>query len=214
MLPIYKKRVQRLIQELHNFGVSDPRVLQAIQAVPRHKFVSESLAHQAYQDTALPIGEGQTISFPSIVGLMTQLLLGKQTSLKKVLEIGTGSGYQTAVLASLVHEVYSIERISVLQYQAKHRLNQLGIYNIKMQIGDGWLGWENQAPFDGIIVTAGAHRLPEQLIYQLHPEGGRMVVPVGESDYDLLLIERFGDKIKTSQHGKVRFVPFIEGVHS
>ncbi|HLV18181.1 MAG TPA: protein-L-isoaspartate(D-aspartate) O-methyltransferase, partial [Pseudomonas sp.] len=181
---------ERLIQRLYEEGLSDPRVLEVIRRTPRHLFVDEALAHRAYEDTALPIGHNQTISQPYIVGRMTEVLLAGGP-LDKVLEIGTGSGYQTAVLAQLVERVFSVERIQALQDRAKERLQELELRNVVFRWGDGWEGWPALAPYNGILVTAAASEVPQALLEQLAP-GGRMVIPVGASgrDQQLMLITR------------------------
>jgi protein-L-isoaspartate(D-aspartate) O-methyltransferase len=166
------------------------------------------MMHQAYDNNALPIGQGQTISQPYIVARMTELLELEPSS--NVLEIGTGSGYQTAVLAQLVERVYSVERIKSLQWEAKRRLKQLDIYNISTKHGDGWLGWETKGPFDAIIVTAAAEVIPQALLAQLK-DGGRMVIPVGETEQQLLKIERKGDEYLSTVVEMVRFVPLVAG---
>lgn len=170
------ERIKMVQEQLVPRGIKDKRVLDAFLKVPRHKFVPQELLYSAYQDHPLPIGYGQTISQPYMVALMTESLLLKGE--EKVLEIGTGSGYQAAVLAELSKEVYSIETIEELFSVAKRLLNDLGYRNIYLKSGDGTLGWEEKAPFDGIIVTAGAPEIPKPLIDQLK-EGGRLVIPVG-----------------------------------
>src|SRR5690606_31482653 len=167
---------ERLIERLYEEGLSNPRVLEVIRRTPRHLFVDEALAHRAYEDTALPIGHNQTISQPYIVGRMTELLLAGGP-LDKVLEIGTGSGYQTAVLAQLVERVFSVERIQALQDRAKERLQELELRNVVFRWGDGWEGWPALAPYNGILVTAAASEVPQALLEQLAP-GGRLVIPV------------------------------------
>jgi len=176
--------------------------------IPRERFIDEALSHQAYDNRALPIGAGQTISQPYIVARMTELLCLKPTS--KVLEIGTGSGYQTAVLAQLVQHVYSIERIKNLQWHTKRRLKQLDIHNVSTRHGDGWLGWLERAPFDGIIVTAAAASVPDALIYQL-AENGRLVLPVGDKQQILQVIVRKKDRARVRTIETVKFVPLIKG---
>lgn len=198
----------RLIEFLIANGIQDQTVLDAIHCLPRESFVSQAMMHQAYDNNALPIGQGQTISQPYIVAKMTQLLELEPQS--KVLEIGTGSGYQTAVLAQLVEHVYSIERIKSLQWDAKRRLKQLDIYNVSTKHGDGWLGWDAKAPFDAIIVTAAAEFVPNALLDQL-AEGGRLVIPVGSSDQQLLKIVRQGDDFISHIIEMVRFVPLVAG---
>ena len=198
----------RLVEFLNRHGISDTAVLDAILSVPREQFVSQAMIHQAYDNNALPIGAGQTISQPYIVAKMTELLeLSRET---KVLEIGTGSGYQTAVLAQLVDHVYSVERIKSLQWDAKRRLKRLDIYNVSTKHGDGWQGWQAKGPFDAIIVTAAAATVPEALLAQL-TEGGRLVIPVGDNEQQLLKITRKGDDFDTEVVELVRFVPLIAG---
>ena len=201
----------RLIQRLRDEKISDVRVLDAIAAVPRHIFVDEAMAHRAYEDTALPIGHGQTISQPYIVAVMTEALL-KDGIPQKVLEIGTGSGYQTAVLARLVPRIYSLERIRALQEKARERLFSLNVRNVRFRLGDGALGLPEEAPFDAIIVTDAPAAVPERLIEQLTP-GGRMVVPVGgDGSQELLLIHRTDDGFRKKVLQYVRFVPLLSGV--
>ena len=203
-------RAKKLIQQLSDLGITNQEVLRVIAETPRHVFMPESLAHKAYENTALPIGNGQTISQPLMVATMTQLLM--QHNCHNVLEIGTGSGYQTAILAQLVDKVFSVERIAQLQYQAKRRLRQLDLHNVSMRHGDGWKGWSSKAPFDGIIVTAAASEIPSDLVAQL-ADGGVMIIPVGDKDeaQSLTVIRRFGDSIEQQQIGDVRFVPLVKG---
>ncbi len=200
--------VQPLIKQLLNQGIRDERVLAAVANVPRDAFVDEAFAHQAWENMALPIGFGQTISQPYMVARMTEQLLVAQPV--TVLEIGTGSGYQTAVLAQLVSHVYTVERIKTLQYQAKRRLQRLDLHNVSTRHGDGWAGWPTKAPFDAIIVTAAARMVPDALIHQLR-DGGRLIIPVGESRQELLLIEKSGTRIRTEVLEAVRFVPLVHG---
>ncbi|RQW62918.1 protein-L-isoaspartate(D-aspartate) O-methyltransferase [Vibrio viridaestus] len=198
----------KLIEFLKRNGVEDQSVLNAINTLPREHFVSQAMIHQAYENNALPIGHGQTISQPYIVAKMTQLL--NLTSQSRVLEVGTGSGYQTAVLARLVEHVYSVERIKALQWEAKRRLRQLDIYNFSLKHGDGWQGWAAKAPFDAIIVTAAASQVPEVLLQQL-ADGGRLVIPVGQDSQQLLRIKRIGDEFDTQAIETVKFVPLVAG---
>ncbi|HLT05506.1 MAG TPA: protein-L-isoaspartate(D-aspartate) O-methyltransferase [Pseudomonas sp.] len=201
---------ERLIQRLYEEGLSDARVLEVIRRTPRHLFVDEALAHRAYEDTALPIGHNQTISQPYIVGRMTEVLLAGGP-LDKVLEIGTGSGYQTAVLAQLVERVFSVERIQALQDRAKERLQELELRNVVFRWGDGWEGWPALAPYNGILVTAAASEVPQALLEQLAP-GGRLVIPVGGSgDQQLLLITRDEQGFNRQVLDAVRFVPLLSG---
>ena len=202
---------ERLIQRLYDEGLSNPQVLEVMRRTPRHLFVDEALAHRAYEDTALPIGSNQTISQPYMVGRMTELLLA-DGPLDKVLEIGTGTGYQTAILAQLVERVFSVERIQSLQERAKERLAELNLRNVIYRWGDGWEGWNALAPYNGIIVTAGAKEVPQALLDQL-AIGGRMVIPVGGSDdhQQLLLIVRKEDGFVYETLEGVRFVPLLAG---
>ncbi len=185
-------------------GVKDPRVLSALLKVERHRFVPEEYLGSAYSDQPLPIGEGQTISQPYIVALMTELLELKGN--EKVLEIGTGSGYQAAVLAELAKEVYTIEIIEPLASTARNRLLELGYRNIKVKAGDGYLGWPEAAPFDAIIITCAPDHIPEPLVEQLK-EGGRMVLPVGAHAQELKKIVKRSGKIETTDIIPVVFVP-------
>ena len=170
---------------------------------------SSGLAHKAYENTALPIGQGQTISQPYIVARMTELLL-RDKAPGKLLEIGTGSGYQTAILAQLFGHVCSVERIKALQFQAKRRLQQLDLHNVSMKHGDGWQGWPTKAPFDSIIVTAAPTEVPSALLQQL-TEGGRLVIPVGLHEQTLRVYERQGDSFSSRDIEAVRFVPLVPG---
>lgn len=201
---------ERLIQRLYEEGLSNARVLEVIRRTPRHLFVDEALAHRAYEDTALPIGHNQTISQPYMVGRMTELLLAAGP-LDKVLEIGTGSGYQTAVLAQLVERVFSVERIQGLQERAKERLVELNLRNVVFRWGDGWEGWNALGTYNGIIVTAAAAQVPQALLDQLAP-GGRLVIPVGSGDVQqLLLIVREEEGFSRHVLDAVRFVPLLNG---
>jgi protein-L-isoaspartate(D-aspartate) O-methyltransferase len=204
-----KRTRDRLVKRLRAQGIDDEPVLDAIRDTPRHIFVDEALAHRAYEDTALPIGHGQTISQPYIVALMTHMLL--DTPRDRVLEIGTGSGYQAAVLARLVKRVYTVERIAPLIARAEQRFRALKLRNIRVKYDDGHLGWPEQAPFDGIIVTAAGRSVPEKLIDQLE-EGGRMVLPVGEEGaQELRVIDRTPTGIREESFDYVRFVPLLKG---
>lgn len=204
----FQGMAKRLTTLLKQQGIANDAVLNTIEQTPRHKFMPESLVHKAYENTALPIGNGQTISQPLMVATMTQLLL--QHDCHKVLEIGTGSGYQTAILAQLIDKVYSVERISHLQYQAKRRLKQLDLHNVMTRHGDGWEGWSSKSPFDGIIVTAAAKEVPQRLLEQL-ADGGVMIIPVGTEQQTLYVIRRFGDDYEQQRIGDVRFVPLVQG---
>lgn len=197
----------QLVDVLQRKGVRDLAVLRAIRMVPRHLFVPESVRHRAYDDTALPIGSGQTISQPYVQARYLELigLTGKE----KVLEIGTGSGYQTALLALLASMVFSVERVPQLAQGAKAALAASGIRNVTVLVGDGTLGWRPFAPYDAILVSAASPDIPAPLVDQLAP-GGRMVIPLGDREAQTLtLVERVGDGIRTSTIGDVRFVPLV-----
>ncbi|CCQ09556.1 Protein-L-isoaspartate O-methyltransferase [Pseudoalteromonas luteoviolacea B = ATCC 29581] len=209
MISNYSRSAGALRALLENNGVSNPNVLRVIEYTPRHVFIDDVLKHKAYENTALPIGQGQTISQPLIVAKMTELLLQAGVT-DKVLEVGTGSGYQTSILAQLFNKVYSIERIKSLQWQAKRRLHQLDLYNVAMKHGDGWQGWLSKAPFDGIIVTAAAKSVPEELLAQL-AEGGVMIVPIGESEQTLMRFHKTSQGITAEKLATVRFVPLVAG---
>jgi protein-L-isoaspartate(D-aspartate) O-methyltransferase len=201
----------RLVQRLREQGIRSTVVLEQIRNVPRHLFVDEALASRAYEDTALPIGLGQTISQPYIVARMTEALL-EGFSGTRVLEIGTGCGYQTAVLAPLVREIYSVERIPELMKKTRQRLRDLDIYNVRLRQGDGWEGWRKYAPYDGIIVTAAASEIPASLIEQLAP-GGRLVMPVGPSGrQELLRVTSRDGALEKESLGAVSFVPLVKGI--
>ncbi|MEW5923341.1 MAG: protein-L-isoaspartate(D-aspartate) O-methyltransferase [Candidatus Zixiibacteriota bacterium] len=191
-------------QQIIRRDITDKNVLQAMRTVPRHLFVPEDYRSQAYHDGPLPIGQGQTISQPYIVAIMTELLGIDSTS--KVLEIGTGSGYQAAVLAEISDSVYSIEIISKLAWHADSLLDSLGYTSVNIRAGDGYAGWPEAAPFDGIIVTAAAPRIPQPLIDQLKV-GGRMVIPVGDFSQELMLITIEEEKVIKQNIIPVRFVP-------
>jgi len=185
-------------------GVADPRVLEAMRRVPRHRFVPLELREQAYHDSPLPIGHRQTISQPYIVALMTELI--EPDAGMKVLEIGTGSGYQAAVLAECVERVYTIEILPELGREAAELLEELGFDNVITRIGDGFDGWPDEAPFDAILVTAAPANIPKPLLDQL-AIGGRLVIPVGESNQDLVVVTRTEDNYVTRRASPVRFVP-------
>ena len=198
-----------LAQKLLVEGIKNQQVLRAIASSPRHIFVPEILAHKAYDNTALPIGQGQTISQPYIVAKMSELLLADGVP-ESILEIGTGSGYQTSSLAQLTPKVFSVERIKSLQWQAKRRLRTMDLHNVSMKHGDGWQGWQSKAPFQAIIVTAAPTQVPPALLEQL-ADGGRLIIPVGEQSQVLKLITRHGDEFKEQQIEAVRFVPLVPG---
>ena len=201
----------RLIQRLEAQGVQSKQVLEVMQTTPRHLFVDEALSHRAYEDTALPIGHNQTLSQPYIVARMTETLLSRG-ALANVLEVGTGSGYQTAILAKLVRQVYSVERIKPLLDKARARMRLLSLSNIHLKLSDGSVGWASAEPFDGIIVTAAPRKVPSELLQQLLPSGGRMVIPVGEVGMqNLVLITREGEHYRKKIIEPVRFVPLLTG---
>lgn len=202
------KPMYNLLEQLRQQGIHDEKLLHAIEAVPRERFVDEAFQHKAYENTALPIGSGQTISQPYTVARMSELLRLKPSS--RVLEIGTGSGYQTAILAHLVEHVFSVERIKGLQWQAKRRLKQLDLHNVSTRHGDGWLGWPSRGPFDAIIVTAAPPEIPQDLLQQLD-DGGVMILPVGEENQTLQRITRRGDEFAAETIEAVRFVPLVKG---
>ncbi|AYN29139.1 MULTISPECIES: protein-L-isoaspartate(D-aspartate) O-methyltransferase [Buttiauxella] len=202
------KRVEALLAQLRTQGIKDEKVLEAIAQVPREKFVDEAFEHKAWENTALPIGSGQTISQPYMVARMTELL--ELTPESRVLEIGTGSGYQTAILAHLVHHVCSVERIKGLQWHARRRLKQLDLHNISTRHGDGWLGWHARSPFDAIIVTAAPPEIPSALLSQLD-EGGILVLPVGEDRQYLKRVRRLSGEFVIDTVEAVRFVPLVKG---
>ena len=200
----------RLVQRLRDQGIRNEEVLEQIRNVPRHLFVDEALASRAYEDTALPIGLGQTIRQPNVVARMTEALLDGFEG-EKVLEVGTGCGYQTAVLAPLVKNIWTIERIPELLRRAKQRLRELDIYNVQFKPGDGWQGWAKYAPYDGIIVTAAPDTVPENLLQQLAP-GGRLIIPVGpQGVQDLAMITKRDDHFEQVSLGAVTFVPLVKG---
>ncbi len=200
----------RLIGRLKEQGIRNIDVLAVMKSLPRHLFVEEALASRAYEDTALPIGHSQTISQPFIVARMTEILL-EGVPKKKVLEVGTGSGYQTAVLSRLVDRVFSVERISLLQNQARERFYNLKLNNIRLKHSDGSWGWDENAPYDGIIVTCAPEHVPENLLKQLAP-AGRLVIPVGGSvGQSLRVIDRNGNSFEETILDDVSFVPLLNG---
>ena len=202
--PVEARRQRMVEDQIRARGIKDPRVLAAMAAVPRHRFVPEAQAGSAYEDTPLPIGEGQTISQPYIVAYMTEALAPAPGA--RVLEIGTGSGYQAAVLAELVKEVYTIEIVPALAARAARTLKELGYTNVQTREGDGYLGWPERAPFDAVIVTAAPDHVPQPLIDQLRV-GGRLVIPVGRGIQDLLVYEKRADALHEIARLPVRFVP-------
>jgi protein-L-isoaspartate(D-aspartate) O-methyltransferase len=201
---------ERLVERLRSEGIRDPRILESIRAVPRHIFMDEALASRAYEDTALPIGAGQTISQPFVVARMTEALVAGG-DLDRVLEIGAGCGYQTAILSRFAAKVYSIERLETLLNQARERMHALGIHNVRMRHGDGNEGWPEYAPFDGILVAAAPPSIPQALIDQL-AEGGRLVIPVGDTGaQDLKLVTKINGEVNEQVLEKVAFVPMVSG---
>jgi protein-L-isoaspartate(D-aspartate) O-methyltransferase len=200
-------RERMVVEQLEARGIRDRRVLAAMRRVPRHLFVEEALAPQSYGDYPLPIGEKQTISQPFIVAQMTEAL--DLTGSEKVLEVGTGSAYQTAILAELADKVYSVERVRSLYQRARKTLEQLRYYNVALRLSDGSLGWQEEAPFEAVIVTAGAPDVPEALVKQL-ADGGRLVIPVGDRyNQSLLRVVKHGDRLDTEDLGACRFVPLV-----
>lgn len=200
---------ERMVARLREQGIRDEVVLAAMNTVPRHIFVDEALSIRAYEDVSLPIGYGQTISQPYIVARMTEILRGGN-ALGKVLEIGTGCGYQTALLSHVAQEVYSVERISPLLMKARGHLRELRARNVKLKHADGAMGLAEVAPFDAIMVTAGATHIPEELLHQL-AVGGRMVIPVGATEQTLVLIERTPEEYRRTKLEAVKFVPLLGG---
>lgn len=201
----------RLVQTLRNEGIKDERVLKAITQVPRHKFIDEALSSRAYENTALPIGQSQTISQPWIVACMTEALLDGGNP-QKVLEVGTGSGYQAAILSHLVPKVFTVERIEELLKLARRRFHSLRLNNVFMRYADGHLGWPGQAPFDGIMVTAAAQEVPQELLEQL-AIGGLLVIPIENNGYQrLITVRRTGDGFEETDLGAVVFVPLLSGL--
>lgn len=200
----------RLISRLREQGIEDQAVLDVLARTPRHIFLDEALAHRAYEDSALPIGYQQTLSQPYIVARMTELLMSAGPR-KRVLEVGTGSGYQTAVLAQLVDRVYSVERILPLQAKARERMRMLGLSNVHLKHADGVMGWEERGPYDGILVTAAPEVVPQALIEQL-ADGGMMVIPVGgRRRQQLRLLKKQGEELEQLALDPVLFVPLVSG---
>ncbi len=205
---------ERLVRRLAKHGITNHVILDRIRAVPRHLFVDEALQSRAYEDSALPIGQGQTISQPFVVALMTQALLednGDIRHLEKVLEVGTGCGYQTAVLSTLVGQIFTIERMRGLMQSARTRLGELGLTNVRFRHGDGMRGWPGQAPFDGILVAAAPSGVPDQLLDQL-AVGGRLIIPVGPPGrQELIRVTRTSQGLEQESLCAVSFVPLLEG---
>jgi protein-L-isoaspartate(D-aspartate) O-methyltransferase len=201
---------QRLVEELQAKGIRDLAVLRAFEMTPRHAFLPSGIRHRAYEDAPLPIGSGQTISQPFVQARYLELLqlAGKE----RVLEVGTGSGYQTVLLAHLVEQVFSIERIPALLQQARDAIQRAGVRNVSLLLGDGTVGWREYAPYDAILVAAGAPAVPQPLVSQL-ANGGRMLVPVGDREEQrLVLVQRTGERVETTDVAPVRFVPLV-GTH-
>ena len=201
---------ERLIQRLMDQGITRFEVLEAIRSVPRHLFVDEALSHRSYEDTALPIGYGQTLSQPYVVARMSELALA-QGRPKKVLELGSGSGYQTAILASLVDEICAIERIKPLLERARKQLRALRVRNVRLRHGDGLDGWASEAPFDLILGAAAPERLPTQLLEQLAP-GGRLILPVGGERQQLMMVTATPEGYVEEVIEEVNFVPMVRGL--
>jgi protein-L-isoaspartate(D-aspartate) O-methyltransferase len=203
----------RLIQRLREEGIHNETVLDVMASTPRHLFLDEALAVRAYEDTSLPIGHGQTISQPYIVARMTELLLSRAKMLDRVLEVGTGSGYQTAILARLVKQLYSVERIGPLLDKARERLRELGIRNVETSLSNGGFGWPEKGPFDAILAAAAPASIPDELKQQLAP-GGVLVLPVGVERQYLTIVTRRedSDQFDIERAEAVRFVPLLGGV--
>lgn len=202
---------ERLIERLKEEGIRSEAVLNRVREVPRHLFVDEALSSRAYEDTALPIGHGQTISQPYVVARMTEAVIAAGRP-SRVLEIGTGCGYQTAILAGLADMVFTVERVGPLLRRARERLGNLGIRNVRFRHGDGWEGWKAHAPYDAIIVTAAPPETPRALLEQLG-EGGRLIIPVGpRSHQELLTVTRHGNEFEEELIGHVIFVPLLPGM--
>lgn len=198
---------ERLVETLRGKGIRDLAVLRAFEKTPRHAFVPTGLRHRAYEDSSLPIGNGQTISQPWVHARYLELL--ELTGRERVLEIGTGSGYQTVLLAHLVEQVFTIERIPALLQHAREAVQNAGVRNVSFLLGDGTVGWREYAPYDAILVGAGAPSLPQPLVTQL-ADGGRLLVPIGDrEEQKLVLVQRRGDGIETKEVAPVRFVPLV-----
>lgn len=206
--PLDPRKARMLRDQLEARGIRDPRVLDAMAAVPRERFLPPGLRHLAYEDQAVPLARGQTVSQPYMVAAMTEALEPEPGA--RILEVGTGSGYQAAVLAAIGAEVYSVERLPELAREAEDRLRALGFEKVYLRVGDGTLGWPDEAPFDGVLVTAAAPRIPRMLKEQLSPEGGRMVIPVGDRLLqDLVRLTRHGNEYEREVLFGCRFVPLV-----
>jgi len=203
----------RLINRLREQGIRNSQVLDIIRETPRHLFLDEALAHRAYEDSALPIGYGQTLSQPYIVARMTEVILEASKGANKILEVGTGSGYQTAILAQLFPDVYSVERIKPLQEKARGRLRKLGLRNVYLRHADGGFGWADKGPYPAIISTAAPREMPQELLNQLAPNGA-LIIPVGDTAQQLTLVIRDGDSDKFISKilEPVKFVPLVSGL--
>ncbi|MEX1186648.1 MAG: protein-L-isoaspartate(D-aspartate) O-methyltransferase [Gemmatimonadaceae bacterium] len=209
--PEFRGPRRRLVEQLQDQGIRDLAVLKAIDETPRHLFVPRAVRHRAYEDSALPIGNGQTISQPSIHARYLELL--NLTGTEKVLEIGTGSGYQTILLSHLAAQVFSIERVAPLLESARAIIQQVGARNVSLLLGDGTLGWRQYAPYDAILVSAAAPEVPQAYLEQL-AEGGRLLIPLGDREEQILyLMVKRGDRLERTEIGPVRFVPLV-GKHS
>lgn len=208
-----KRTRDRLVERLLDQGINDQSVLDVMANTPRHLFLDEALSHRAYEDTSLPIGFGQTLSRPYIVARMTEVLLGAGGRLDQVLEVGTGSGYQTSILAQLVESVYSIERIKPLQDKARLRLKRLNLDNVKLKHSDGGFGWPEEKRFNGILSAAAPRSIPQSLLDQLAPDGV-LVIPIGGDKQELTMVIRQGDSddFRTQVLEPVKFVPLLSGV--
>ncbi|MEZ5476611.1 MAG: protein-L-isoaspartate(D-aspartate) O-methyltransferase [Thiolinea sp.] len=204
----------RLVERLRDKGIRNEAVLEVMSKVPRHLFMDEALASRSYEDTALPIGHGQTISQPYIVARMTELLLDSEQPLKKVLEIGTGSGYQAAILGAFIPKVYTVERIEALYKQTRELLYDLGYRNLHCHLSDGSWGWDKEAPYDAIIATAAPEQVPDSLLLQLAP-GARLIIPIGgqQQAQTLQVITHLGQQqYQTTHHDPVQFVPLVQDI--
>lgn len=201
----------RLVERLREKGIQNRRVLSVMESTPRHIFLDEALSHRAYEDTALPIGHGQTLSQPYVVARMTEVLYEAVPHAQTVLEIGTGSGYQSAVLAQIYPQVYSVERIKPLQDKARRRLSELGLRNVVMRHADGHMGWPQEKQFDAILSAAAPAAIPQSLLAQLAP-GGVLVIPVGEDTQYLTLVRDCQDEYEISTLEPVKFVPLLSGI--
>lgn len=206
-----KRTRLRMIDRLRQRGIKDIRVLACFEQVPRHIFVDEALGHKAYEDVALPIGHSQTLSQPYVTAKMAELVLEAPCH-QRILEIGTGSGFLTCVLANLAQEVFSIERIKILQEKASRRIELLALNNVRLKLADGHLGWPTEQPFDVIVGTAAAKTPPPALLAQLLADGGRLIMPIGEETQALTVIDRVGERWLSRQIESCVFVPMLAGV--